>query len=110
MIRSINTEGERGKVSYDAAEDLGREKGLHILSREEQSRPSVDKHQAHDDSPAIPEPFRHPAVDEEADKFANIGALKRSRRLTLALPRRRSAGSREGGGRGSQLHSGTRSH
>ncbi len=87
-------------MPYNTAKNFGREKRLHILRREEESRPGVDKHQAADDSPAIAEPFRHPAIDEKPDELPDIGTLERVHRLAVML---RSA---EMGARGDGCRSG----
>ena len=70
-------------VSHDTTQDLGCQQGLHILGREEERRPSIDEHQTRNHGPAISKPLRDPAVDEETDQLANIGALCRVHRSVM---------------------------
>jgi hypothetical protein len=67
-----------GGFPYNTAENLGRQQRLDILGGKKQRSPCIDKHQGHDSCPAVSKPFRHPAVDDQADKLPNIGTLKRT--------------------------------
>lgn len=61
--------------TYNSTENLGCQQRLDILGREEQRGPGIDEHQAHDDSPAVSETLRDPAVDKEANELADVGTL-----------------------------------
>jgi hypothetical protein len=82
--------------AYDAAENFGHQQSFHVLCREEKSRPASNECQAADDGIPVPEAFGNPAVDQQADKLANVGALgifsspgsskRGSAKLTLLSP------------------------
>lgn len=59
----------------DAAEDLGGEQGLDVLGGEEDGGEGGDEDEAGEDGVAVAEALRDVAVDEEADDFADVGAL-----------------------------------
>jgi hypothetical protein len=59
----------------DAAEDFGREEGLDVLRGEKDGGEEGEEDEAADDGGAVAEALRGPAVDEEADDFADGGAV-----------------------------------
>jgi len=84
--------GKGARGAYDTAQDLRCQQGLYILGREKECRPSVDEHQTHNHGPAIPKSLRDPAVNEETDQLANIGALVRILWSALVRGKRRRVG------------------
>jgi len=61
--------------TYNSAEDFGDEQSLYVLGREEDGREPGDAGQTGENGPAVAEAFGDDSVEEEAEDFANVGAL-----------------------------------
>ena len=73
-------DGERLEhTPWDTAQDLGSKKCLDVLCSEEKRDEGRQPRQTGDDRFAVPESFGRPAVDEQANDFADNSTVTEAR-------------------------------